>query len=428
MLTADHVQVRKKGGELVLRGLDDKQRVEAIALAQAYLDAAREHLGRTREELSAAWEGIDASARTRRVAAGLRKLVDDACGFDAEAEIDPIALRRALFEHASATRKSGAPFDRDAILREVAAKVEIDAGAIDRALFADLKGEHVLHTIPVLGAASIVASYELGQAQAVLLRAVRVTCEVKGVSPAALRSFFATMKFHKLLFSAHRGEGDGLRVVVDGPFSMFESVTKYGLKLALLLPALRALESWSFVADVRWGKSREPLVFRLSSEGFGHDEASAPPRLADDVEALLESVRALGSPWRASPASALLDQPGVGLCVPDLLFEREGKPPVYVEVLGFWSRDAVWRRVELAQSMGWADRVVFCVSERLRVSAAVLGGDVPAALYVYKGKMNARALLERVERLAEASYPGPPCTSSSPEPRVESAKRSPASG
>jgi predicted nuclease of restriction endonuclease-like RecB superfamily len=55
MLTADHVDARRKDGELVLRRLDAKALVEARTLAEAYLEAAREHVGRTGEELTEAW-------------------------------------------------------------------------------------------------------------------------------------------------------------------------------------------------------------------------------------------------------------------------------------------------------------------------------------------------------------------------------------
>ena len=188
---------------------------------------------------------------------------------------------------------------------------------------------------------------------------------------------------------------------------MFESVTRYGLRLALVLPALRALDSWSLVAEIRWGKERTPLTFRMSSaEGGARGVLPRDPAqdLSDDVRALLAGFAALPRTlWTAEVAATLLDRPGLGVCIPDLVLRKEGLgDPVYVEVLGFWSRDAVWRRVELAQE-GLGSRIVFCASARLRVSPDVLGEDAPAALYVYKGKPSARALLEHVERVARAS-------------------------
>ncbi|MDF2694745.1 MAG: hypothetical protein K0S65_3128, partial [Labilithrix sp.] len=105
----------------------------------------------------------------------------------------------------------------------------------------------------------------------------------------------------------------------------------------------------------------------------------------------------------ARVATVLLDVPGAGMCVPDLELSRGGEP-VYVEVLGFWSRDAVFRRVELAER-GLRARVVFAVSSRLRVSAEVLDDSVPSSLYVYKGKMSPRAVLEHAGRLLADAPP-----------------------
>ncbi len=59
--------------------------------------------------------------------------------------------------------------------------------------------------------------------------------------------------------------GGGYRIEIDGPYSLFESVTKYGLELALLLPALEACDSVQLVADLRWGKkTRSRSRFRWS--------------------------------------------------------------------------------------------------------------------------------------------------------------------
>jgi predicted nuclease of restriction endonuclease-like RecB superfamily len=411
MLTADHVDARRKDGELVLSRLDARALREAHELAEAYLEAARSHVGRTREELDEVWLAIDTGARKRKLALGLKKLAADACGFDAESALDPVALRRAVFLRGTElrrTRTEARPFDREAVVAEVALSMGRPPAELEAALFSDLRGEHVLRAAPAMNAASLVEAYELGRAQAVLLRAVRVTCEIETTSPGALRAFFSWLKFHRLLFTVARTSERRFAITIDGPFSMFESVTKYGLRLALVLPALRTLDSWTLVADVRWGKERTPLVFRMASrDASERAPAEAPPHLSDEVRALLDALEAMPagrSAWKAEVASVLLDHPGLGVCIPDLVLRPRGGggEPVYVEVLGFWSREAVWKRIELAQQ-GLGARIVFCASSRLRVSAEVLGDEAPAALYVYKGKPSARALLERVEKVAAAA-------------------------
>jgi hypothetical protein len=67
--------------------------------------------------------------------------------------------------------------------------------------------------------------------------------------------------------------------------------------------------------------------------------------------------------------------------------------------MGYWSRDALWRRVELVEA-GLAARIVFVASSRLRVSEAVLSDDGNAGLYVYKGVIHAKTLIARVDAVA----------------------------
>ncbi|HEY4106951.1 MAG TPA: DUF790 family protein, partial [Polyangiaceae bacterium] len=175
----------------------------------------------------------------------------------------------------------------------------------------------------------------------------------------------------------------------------FESVTKYGLELALILPALEACDQVLLSADLRWGKKREKLEFNLE---LGSAEVADPLPPRDEIQALLQAF-AENPSWRAELAQKILDLPGVGLCVPDLCFtnQRTGER-VLCEVLGFWSRDAVWRRVELVEK-GIADKIVFALSARLRVSEEVLDGSESAALYVYKGALNPKALERKLDEL-----------------------------
>ncbi len=403
MLTADLVDARRKDGELLLRPLDDEGRAEARAIATVLLETAKELVGRQREELEEAWEAATADTNRVKMAAGLRKLAADACLFEAETDVDPTELRRILFTHASEVRRvsEAGAFERVAVVADAARMLGIAPDVLERAMFSDLRSEHVLRAAPTVSAASLVESWELGQAQAVLLAAVRVTCEITSKSPGLVRALFAKLKFHQLLFTAER-TAEGFSIVIDGPYSMFDAVTKYGLKLALLLGALRSLERWSLTADIRWGKAKEPLVFRLASTSLSEAAAAQgdESHVSDEVRELASAIEALGE-WRARPATAVLDVPGRGLCIPDLELSRgRSKKVVYVEVLGYWSRDAVFKRVELAESGALGAPVIFAVSSRLRVSAELLDKDAPSSLYVYKGKMSPRAIVAHAELLA----------------------------
>ena len=106
----------------------------------------------------------------------------------------------------------------------------------------------------------------------------------------------------------------------------------------------------------------------------------------------------------------MLDLPGAGLCVPDLAFVRaRDGARVHFELLGFWSRDAVWRRVELVRA-GLPHRILFAVSKGLRVGEAVLDETPTAALYVFARVIAAKQVLDRIERLAAAPTGSGPLT------------------
>jgi uncharacterized protein len=75
---------------------------------------------------------------------------------------------------------------------------------------------------------------------------------------------------------------------------------------------------------------------------------------------------------------------------------RETGEEVYLEAFGFWSRDAVWRRVELIRK-GFPARILLAVGKQLRVSEEVLGDDDAGELYVYRAAMSPRAVLARLD-------------------------------
>ena len=404
MLTADLVNARRKGTELRLVALNDETKARALAIAAqmaARISLLATEEGSSRKDVEDALSSVEADAKDQKTKAGLTKLLLDRCTFDAVSDLPPEAIRREVFERAAAARRNG-DFVRSDVLAAVAAAHATTPDAIDRALFADLRAAHKLLGFEAVTPSALVQMWGRGQAQAVLLRATKIVVDVSA-SAGATRALFHKLKFLRLLHVIEKIE-DGHRVTIDGPFSLFESATKYGLELAMVLPALDGCDTWSLAAQVLWGKARTPLFFRIDSDSHattksGTKGTRAPKWLADEVKELARAIESLEPAWRARPADVILELSGVGLCVPDLALERDGRT-VYVESMGYWSRDAVWKRVELVTA-GLSAPILFAVSERLRVSEAILPADASAALYVYKGTMHASAVLERVNRLWE---------------------------
>jgi predicted nuclease of restriction endonuclease-like RecB superfamily len=408
VLTADLVTVRRRGGELRLVSTDEARAQQIAALADTIQTIARAHVGRPRDALDEAWETASndvagAAPGDRRLAAAVVKLVRDNCRFEEPDGDAATTLRRDLFRRAAAARRAAGTvgFDRAAVLAAEAETRGVDAQAVETGLYADRPGAQRLLAADPSSPGVVAAGFAMAEAQAVLLRATKVRALVDARDAGAYRHLFRTLKFLRLLPVIRSAGPNGYELELDGPFSLFQGGTRYGLQLGLALPAIAGCDRWAIDADVLWGAQRVPLRFRLAGEAVA---LTAPaPALPDELATFSTAFARLGSAWRIDPAARVLDLPGAGLCVPDLAFVRDGDGAVvHLELLGYWSREAVWRRVDLVRA-GLPDRILFAVSKSLRVGEAVLDDVDSAALYVFARVLNAKEILARIERLAGGS-------------------------
>jgi predicted nuclease of restriction endonuclease-like RecB superfamily len=402
----DLVRARKKNGVLLLPKPSADATQRARALAEQVLLALSGLESETRLVVEEALNELECSPQEKKLLLALRKLALDDSTFDGNADLDAPALRREVFARAAAARQAlslGARFERGQVLAEAASALGLTPEQIEAGLYSDLRSAERLIKAPTYGVEGLLSRHAQAEVQAVLLCSVRVVVDVRCATPEQYRALFQKLKFRQLLFRLSARATGGYRIEIDGPYSLFESVTKYGLELALLLPALEACDSAQLTAELRWGKKREPLTFSLELTRAGATEP-CPPR--DEVQALLEAF-ADNDAWHAELAHEVLELPGVGLCVPDLSFSNQQSGElVLCEVLGFWNRAAVFRRIELVER-GLATKIVFVVSARLRVSEELLEGTDSAALYVYKGAINPRALQRKLEQLWAGSSAAP---------------------
>ena len=401
MLTTDLLRVRRRGDAITPRYLRGADAARARALTERFLTIFAEHVGQSREELDAALAQVEVPARDRVVGLGLRKLLEDRCEFQMVSALEPEAVRREVFLASAAAHRAlelRSEFDRAAVLAEVAARLSSTPAELDKALYADLRGSEILARFDPIPAAALLVRYDVALAQGVLLRATKVAVHVQRESPARYRALFRAMRFHGLLHVVRGAPDSGYVIELDGPFSLFDAVQRYGLKLALFLPHLLACSHFELRAQVLWGKTKDPLVFDLSSADGLEVVAPDLPSTTPDLDGFVEAFDKLGSEWSVAHNERIFALPGEVACVPDLVFcNRESKELVYLEAFGFWSRDAVWKRVELLRK-GFPARVLLAVGKQLRVSEQVLDEDASGEIYVYRATISPRAVLERLRK------------------------------
>jgi len=406
MLTADLLRARTYKGEVrpvYLDATDPEHREIAsdlIALVSA-------HVGRVRGQIEDALADLVGEGTDYLLHRGLAKLLFDRCEFEVDASCDPVELRRQVFERAAQSHPVAlVPGDlvhtvtRADVIAEVAQALGLDAEQAERALYADLERAHVLRRFDAIGPEALLHRYNLALAQAVLLRASSLTVTIGPGDPARYRQLFRYIKFYRLMHTVQGDRERGYTIVLDGPVSMFQLSSKYGLQMADFLPALVLCQDWTLRAELVWGKVRRPAHFCLSHEsGLCSHYPDQGVYVTDEERWFVERFESTKTPWALQKRTEIIDLDGRGVLIPDfVLCHREDGREALLEIVGFWRRGYLEARLEVLKAHG-PRNLILAVSKRLRGSEDDLA-EVPGEVFFFKDVILTKEVIERAERVA----------------------------
>jgi len=380
MLTGTLVRVRFSKQRVIPLFLkrDDPEWLE---VAESLLLIFREGVGRTRGEIETEIDELIGEGLATLAHRGLAKILEDRAEFEVVADLPPESLREKIFRAAAEQRKSlrtsgqaRAPFRRDAVLESVAGELNLKPEQVAAAMFADLRDENRLLSIDqTIDAQRLVDRYNVGLAQSVLLRSVHVEAEVRNEKPARYRQLFRQLKFHRLLYRVEGSMADGFVFHIDGPLSLFSATNKYGLQMALFLPALLLCRDFRLDAELRWGPKRDSRTFHLSSnDGLVSHYADTGTYIPAELAAFVERFRQVAPSWAISEATDVIELAREGVWVPDYKFTHQASGiEVYVDIVGFWKKSSLERLLRLLPLHG-PKRYLLAISDRLKVDEASL--------------------------------------------------------
>ncbi|MBV8556928.1 MAG: DUF790 family protein [Planctomycetaceae bacterium] len=385
-----------------------------LEVAESLLLIFREGVGMTRGEIEAEIVELVGEGLATLAHRGLAKVLEDRAEFEVVADIPPETVREKVFtaaaEHRRSLRAAGhrAPFRRDVVLDAVARELGVEPETIAATLFADLKDENRLLQFEDLSAQRLVDRYNVALAQAVLLRSIKVTAEVRGEKPARYRQLFRQLKFHRLLYRVEGSMEEGYIFQIDGPLSLFSATSKYGLQMALFLPALPLCADFRLDAELRWGPRRVPRSFHLEAkDGLVSHQSDVGTYVPAEVTAFLDRFRQVAPAWDVSEATEILELGREGVWVPDYRFVHKATGiDVFVEVLGFWKRSSLDRLLRLLPRHG-PPRYVLAISDRLKVDEGTLS-DLPGPVLRFKEIPNAQEMAALLDRFLRDHRPGLP--------------------
>jgi predicted nuclease of restriction endonuclease-like RecB superfamily len=411
MLTGNLVRVTTSKQRIIPRYLPSES-PQWLEVAESLLMIFREGVGMTRGEIGSEIDELVGEGLATLAHRGLAKVLEDRAEFEVVAEVPPEALREKVFSAAAAQRAAARasgqrqPFRRDAVLADVAGELGLDPGAVAAALFADLKDENRLLRFEDLSARRLIDRYNVALAQAVLLRSVLVSVEVRREKPARYRQLFRRLKFHRLLYRVEGDMATGYVFQIDGPLSLFSATNRYGLQVALFLPTLLHCTDFRLDAELRWGPRREPRSFHLEPrDGLVSPLTDTGTYVPPEIGAFVERFRQVAPAWEVTEATDLIELGREGVWVPDYKFVHKATGlDVFVEVLGFWKRSSLERLLRLLPRHGPA-RYVLAVSDRLKVDDEALGA-LSGPVLKFKEIPNAPELAAMLDRFLAPDAPG----------------------
>ena len=433
MLTGNLVRVRYSKSKVIPMYLDPTN-PDLLETAENLLLIFRDGVGRSRGELEEEIQTLlgEGPPLSNIAQQGLAKVLEDRAEFEVVSEAHPEELRRVVFTLAAEQRRSlrsagyRAPFRRDKALAEAAEQLKLTPDQVAAGLFADLKDENRMLGFDDLSPERLIQRYNVALAQAVLLKATLVTIRLRQEPPDRLRRLFRRLKFHRLLHRVEGSPAQGHVIQIDGPMSLFTSTTKYGLQLALMLPAILQCREFELEAELRWGPKREPRSFNLSHrDGLVSHYRDADSYVPAEVRGFEERFRQIAPRWDLAESSDLFELGGEGVWVPDYrLTHRDDGRTVFVEVVGFWKTAALERLLRTLPRHGpplW----LLSVKEKLKVDQAN-GPDWSSNPHLlrFREVPNASELRDRLDALL-ALQPSSPRPHSSSTPLIDALPAAP---
>ncbi len=347
MLTRDLLKFRFRNGfRPCFVDPSDPERLRlAAGLLAVYQEGVEAHM--TRGEVAELVEALIKVENDSIFAAGLEKLLSDHATYETVREIDYPAERRKLFGAAAAALASGTRELEEYRKRlwDVPGAAEFMAGDI----YGDLPDFERLTGVMQLYPAELLNRYNLALVQGLLLYAESVELETADPEPAELRRMFKYLKFFRLLAEVRRrnGEGEGLTLKIDGPFSLFANTRKYALQLAAFFPAVVNLKRWTLSARIRLGGRSGNLKLDQTSGLVSHYR-NFSSYVPEEIRMFHRLFRQQSEGWRIVGDSPFIDGGRQEIIFPDLSFRRESDGMIlHLELFHRWHRGQLERRLLL---------------------------------------------------------------------------------
>jgi len=334
-----------------------------------------------------------------RILRGLIKLLTDRCDFETSSVAAPEDIRRKVFLEARKFQPVTPDSDtKNKVLETVAAAFETDSKTIYEHLYADLSFQQRLISFETIAAKDLLDRYNLAQAQALLYKCVEMKIRVAPSDAGVYRAIFSSIKRFGLIHAVVGNALNGYEIRLTGAASLFHRSQKYGIRMAVFLPALLLCQNWKMSAEVAQ-KQGGNVFYELTGEqtelkSCYYDE---PEYENPDLEKLTKNWEKVSADeWQLNENRKVIDL-GKTAFAPDLVLVSPRGEEIYLDVLGFWTPKSLQKRLEEFAAANYT-RFILAASQELRGSRDEPLWESQNVIF-YKTKIEPRLLVETAEKL-----------------------------
>jgi len=406
MLTADLIRTWKRGPYMGPKYIKADDEVY-LTLARKLIGLFVEHKGFTRGELQNALKNHLADSPDYLIHRGLSKLLLDRAEFNIlqKSGLEPKMLREKIFSRAVENAPVVLhpdliyPITKHDILKALALELNTDSDTIASEMYADLPQNHNLSTFEPPAPEWLLNRYNVALAQGILYKCVRMRLIAYRNIPARYKQVFKFIKFYQLLHSITGDLNSGYEILLDGPVSMFRLSRKYGLQMAMFLPALLLCTKWKMEAEILTEGDKK-RYFILSSKDHHLESHYKDATQYDSLleEKFAKNFNKLKSEWRLERETEIVNLKDT-VFIPDFTIKHkvDGRVALF-EIVGFWRSDYLRRKIDKIRRAG-LENLIVAVSATLKVTEEDFQ-DVPGSVFFFKTSINPKDVLKRLEQVA----------------------------
>jgi uncharacterized protein len=400
MLTSD-LAINFRRGDKVFPQLIHTDNQGYLRDAAVLIEIFEEFLSKTRSELERELEEYIGTGTDFRVLRGLIKLLNDRSEFETSAPAEPSEIRQKVFLEARKFHPILPNSEaKKEVLELIASEFNTDAATISANLYADLSAQQRLISFETIEPETLLDLYNLAQAQAIFYRCVEMKIMVAPSDAANYRAIFGWIKHFGLIHSVVGNSNIGYEITLTGAASLFQKSQKYGIQMAVFLPALLLCGNWKMRAEIN-DKQRGTLFYELTSAQteLVSNRYDAPEYENPVHEKLKKAWGKSSANWKLEENKEVLDL-GKTAFIPDFVLTSPDKDKIYLDVLGFWTPKSLQKRLDEFRAANYK-KFILAAWQDLRGSREEPTFESENVVF-FKTKLEPLLLTETAEKLIKS--------------------------